>query len=81
MARRRTSTRRRTGRVRRKKLGLLDHLGLAACAAGVVYLILTNLGAPNGPAAVAGLIAFGFALGAVVRLPRWRSPIVWRRRR
>lgn len=36
MARRRTSTRRRTGRVRRKKVGLLDHLGLAGITSGAV---------------------------------------------
>ncbi|MFB4300663.1 hypothetical protein [Actinomadura sp. NTSP31] len=61
---------------------MLDLLMVAGIVGGGVCLILHLLfAAPVPVATAAGFIGAGFYLGAVVRTPRFRSPITWRRHR
>ncbi|WP_433465814.1 hypothetical protein [Spirillospora sp. CA-128828] len=68
-------------RTRRRRYTLLDHLMLAGISGGGVYVILHLLVMPVPVAVLAAVLAAGFYLGAAVRVPRFRSPIVWRRGR
>lgn len=76
MARRRSRSR----RIRRAKLKVLDRVLLAGSVGGIVYLVvLHGLRAPGWAAVFTGTLAGGIGLGQMMRLPRLRSPIVWRR--
>jgi hypothetical protein len=80
MARRRNTVRYR--RRRRVRYKLIDRLLLAGIVAGAVYLVVHHLlGASEHAAVLLGVLALGFALGRVVRVPYLRSPVVWRRGR